>query len=784
MRLTPGLSALLSVVILAAVLVGCSPKEHDVLVASVANDPITLAEYEQLYLKNNASRESGAKMSQEEREKFLDLLVKYRLKLRDAYRQGLDRRPDVVNELLQYKGSLAASFSIERDVVSPGIRALYDLRTEEIRASHILISLSPNASPADSVAAYARAAEIIGKLAAGEPFDSLAVLYSQDPSVKQNKGDLYYFTAGQMVPSFETAAFSMKVGEITPVPVRTRFGLHIIKIVDRRPAPGEIRCSHIMASFTKPNPTPEDTLAAYNKILAVQDSLQKGMDFAELAKRNSGDLGSAPRGGDLGWFSRRRWVQPFDEAAFLLKPGQRSPIIRTPYGYHIISCTDARPRKTFDEAKEETKQLYMQVRFQDDYAAYMSGVKKEVQFRSNDSVVAQFLASLDTMKTTRDSSWASGVSPELGRASMYTVRSGPVSTDSIIAIIRSRPDLSSTPLRSAQVRSMLDKVRDQVIFAARADDLERTNPEFASIMKEYKEGILLYQIEQDRVWNQIGPTDSSLHSYFEAHRDKFVFPDRVDFTQLRASTQDQAIFVRAQLGKGESMEQFAREDSIRMSARQSFPVRFAAKSSSLPSAARKSLAPWIRELAADPALTVRLTVRPDTSAQRRASEALAGRRLDAVAAYVLKQSGIAGARLTRVTRPLPAAAQGKADTAKAGLTLTAEILGRQARVVGKLETSILPASSDERTRRADSLTVGALSPPFLYSGSWSIVRLNGRDAARQKTYEEAGPEVSSAYQDAESKRLEGEWLQGLRRDFPVVEHPELLKTAFAPETAQ
>jgi peptidyl-prolyl cis-trans isomerase SurA len=781
MRHTRESLAALTVIILTLVLVGCSPKEHDVLVASVNKDPITIGEYERLYLKNNASRDAGAKMTQEERETFLNLLVKYRLKLSDAYREGLDRRPDVVSELLQYKGSLAASFSIERDIVAPGIRKLYDLRNEEIRASHILLSLSQNASAADSAAAYAKAFEIIAKLKAGEPFDSLAVLNSQDPSAKQNKGDLYYFTAGQMVPPFEQAAFSMKVGEISAVPVRTRFGLHIIKVMDRKPAPGEIHCSHIMASFTKPNPSPDDTLAAYAKILAVQDSLVKGYDFAELAKRNSGDLGSAPRGGDLGWFGRRRWVQPFDETAFLLKPGQRSAVIRTSYGYHIISCLEARPRKTFDEAKDETKQLYMQTRFQDDYAAYMAALKKEVRFHSSDSVITLFFAALDTMKTTRDSGWASGVTPELGRAAMFTVMSGPVSTDSVIAIVRSRPDLANTPLRSAQVRSMLDKIADQLCFASKADDLERKNPDFAAIMKEYKEGILLYQIEQDRVWNRVNLSDSSLHHYFDSHRDRFVFPDRVNVTQVRSNTQEQTMFVRAQLDKGKSIEECVREDSIRMSAPLSFPVRFTAKSATLSAAAKKSLAPMIRELVADPGLTVRLTVRPDTSTQRRASEALAGRRLDAVAKYMAKEAGLADTRLTRVTRALPAAAQGKADTAKAGLTLTAELVGRQARIAGKPETLILPTATDERTRKADSLAVGAYTAPIYFNGAWVIVRLNSRDAARQKSFEEAGPEVSSLFQDAESKRLEKEWIAGLRRDFPVVEHPELLNKAFAPE---
>jgi hypothetical protein len=82
--------------------------------------------------------------------------------------------------------------------------------------------------------------------------------------------------------------------------------------------------------------------------------------------------------------------------------------------------------------------------------------------------------------------------------------------------------------------------------------------------------------------------------------------------------------------------------------------------------------------------------------------------------------------------------------------------------------------------KADSLQVGTFSSPFNYRGNYTIVRLNKREPARRKTFAEAGTEVSSAFQEYESKRLEKEWLDGLRQRYPVVEYKEALKNAFAP----
>ncbi|HTO92739.1 MAG TPA: peptidylprolyl isomerase [Bacteroidota bacterium] len=760
----------------------CSSVQQETIVATVGRDPIRLSEYEQQYIKTLGTREAGAATSQDDREKFLDLVVKYRLKLAGAYGEGLDRRPEVVNEISSYKGSLAQTYLTEREIVNPGVRKLYARQNEEIRASHILLTLSPSASPADSAAAYRKAYEIIAAAKGGADFGRLALENSQDPSVKVNRGDLYYFTAGQLVTPFEDAAFGMKVGDISSVPVRTQYGLHIIKIVDRKPAPGEVHAGHIMIRFQTQNPTPEDTAAAYAKIRALKDSLARGVSFEGLAQRHSEDPGSAGRGGDLGYFSRRRWVQPFDEVAMNLKPAQVSDIVRTPYGYHLIKCYDVRPRKSFEAARAELQPIYQQLRYQEDYAKFMERLRAEVHYALNDTTLSRFIAALDSTGTTRDSAWWARIGTPLGAAPLFTLEGKSIPVDSAVRLINERQDLAGTPLRAQNMRGAVDKIGEGLVFSAKADRLSAEVPEFAALLAEYKEGILLYQVEQEHVWNRIVMGDSVLKPYFAANRDKFTWPDRISITAVQAASDSLAGVIARELRAGTSVEAIAAHDSTRMAAPASHRTVFAANSAALDAATRSALAAFAREAKENDAVHFTLTVRPDTSRAKAHRMKLAERRLEAVRSYLTGKLNVPAPRVASVLAALPAgpslAERPGADIAN---TLVTEIAGRTSWFAARPETVVLPPSTDERTQRADSLTTGGVTPVFLYKGFFTVARLNGRENARRKTYEEAGPELASAYQDFESKRLESDWLAQLRRTYPVVENTAALRNAFASE---
>ena len=166
----------------------------------IGNEKITKEEIEKMFIKSSGSLEAAQKASKEEQERFIDLFTKYKLKVKEAYQRGYNKNPELQQELAEYKKNLLNTYLIENEIVAAGMQTLYNRKREEIRASHILFTLPQNPTPTDTILAYNKATAIIDSLKKGISFEELAVRNSQDPSAKSNSGDLYYFSAGAMVP--------------------------------------------------------------------------------------------------------------------------------------------------------------------------------------------------------------------------------------------------------------------------------------------------------------------------------------------------------------------------------------------------------------------------------------------------------------------------------------------------------------------------------------------------------------------------------------------------------
>ena len=230
-------------IILLVVIVACSSKKKQI-VAEIGDEKIYMEDYEKQYLKTVNNLDTAKNSNMEKRKEFLDLLVKFRLKVKDARERDLLKSEDIQSDLKQYQENFLTSFLMDKEIVEPKIKSLYDMKEYEVRASHILINLPQQSfSPEDSIKAYQKAAEVINRLKNGEDFSKVAMEMSDDQSAKQNGGDLYYFTAGMTVPEFEEAIYKMKVGDYTKEPIRTMFGLHIVKLVDKRKRNEGIRAS-------------------------------------------------------------------------------------------------------------------------------------------------------------------------------------------------------------------------------------------------------------------------------------------------------------------------------------------------------------------------------------------------------------------------------------------------------------------------------------------------------------------------------------------------------------
>ena len=242
-------------------------------VIEVNNKKISKSEFLQIYLKNN----QNPKFDKKSIDEYLELYKKFKLKVCEAEALGYDTLPKLKKELQGYRKTLATPYLIDKQENQKVVEEAYKRLQKEVKASHILIRIEGNASPEDTIKAYSKIIAIKKRIEAGEDFTTLAKQLSEDPSAKSNGGDLGYFTAFQMVYPFEEAAYNTPVGQLSGI-VRTRFGYHILKVVDQRPARGIMKSAHIMVSVKRD--APEDEInAAKKKIEEIYKKLKAGEKF-------------------------------------------------------------------------------------------------------------------------------------------------------------------------------------------------------------------------------------------------------------------------------------------------------------------------------------------------------------------------------------------------------------------------------------------------------------------------------------------------------------------------
>ncbi len=286
-----------------------TPSNDQVLI-QIGNSDYSLSEFDYYFLKNTErpSQEAAKKATNE----YLDLFINFKLKVQEALSMKMDQEEGFIMEFDGYKAQLIEPFLSTSKVNEDLIKEAYDRLQYEIAATHILIKPKDNNSPDDTLQTFNQLVELKKRIQNGEDMASLAKKYSHDRSAANNGGYLGYFTAMQMVYPFENAVYSTPVGEVAG-PFTTRFGYHIVRIEDKRPARGQAKAAHIMVRYTQ---EPESEEKARLKVNSIYQSIQEGKDWNELCKLYSDDKNTSSNGGELKWFGTGQLVPEFEDMAF------------------------------------------------------------------------------------------------------------------------------------------------------------------------------------------------------------------------------------------------------------------------------------------------------------------------------------------------------------------------------------------------------------------------------------------------------------------------------------
>ncbi|CAN5621972.1 peptidylprolyl isomerase [soil metagenome] len=507
------------------VISACSSMKKKQVVAEIGDEKIYLSEFENQYLKTVNNPDSAKLKPLQDKKDFLDLLIKFRLKVKDGKERGLANDPDIKNDINEYRKNFLSSFLLDKKIVEPNIKNLYEMKKNEVRASHILFNLPQNASPEDSIKAYKKAEDVLNELKNGADFNVIARKYSEDQTVAQNGGDLYYFTAGMTVPEFEDAVYKLKVGEYTKKPIRTMFGLHLIKLTDKKPRNESIRASHILIQDVKDSTGKViDSIGTYNKIKDALARIKAGEDFGKVATEVSQDPGSAPKGGDLGFFDRRRMVQQFDSVAFTLKKDQVSQIIRTQFGWHIIKLTDVKEYQPFEKQKETLKSDFKKGKqYKDEYDKYLVKVEKDLDYKLDADGVKLFMSKFDSTKTLStfnlDSLFANDKS-----VSVATYKNGKTTIADVLEYSNKNKDLANSFANYQTLNKLISGASELPLLNIMADKEKIDKDEdYTDLLNEYQSGLISFKIDQDQLWSKIKITNDEMLNYYNSNKDQYSY---------------------------------------------------------------------------------------------------------------------------------------------------------------------------------------------------------------------------------------------------------------------
>lgn len=498
---------------------------------TIGGNDITVQEFLNIYNKNNTNNVVDKKTMEE----YVDLFVNFKLKVKEAESLGMDTAAKFVRELSGYRNQLAQPYLVDRSINEQLIEEAYNRMKEDVAAYHILIRVEPNAAAADTL----KALNSIKRIAKGikTEFDMKRVIAELKADGDENTiaEDLGYFTAFSMVYPFENAAYNTTVGTLSQ-PIRTRFGYHVVFVKDRRPARGEVNVAHIFIRSTA-DQTEDERLTAKSRIDEIAQRIKQGESFEELVKAYSEDKATSSKGGVLPWFGTGGTASVFEDAAFALEQnGDISDPVLSNYGWHIIKRVDYRGIGELDELKSALKKrIEKDSRGLKGRSSLINKLKQEyaITYNTKNRDIADKEVTADYL----EGKWR--VSRDLAlKAPIMTITDNVYSkrtksydqTDYLKYLEKNQRKGLEGESIAMLIRNQWNGFVDAMLVDFEDSNLEAKYPEFKALMQEYHDGILLFDLMDERVWSLAVKDSAGLNAFYEAHKQDFMWEQRIDAT--------------------------------------------------------------------------------------------------------------------------------------------------------------------------------------------------------------------------------------------------------------
>jgi peptidyl-prolyl cis-trans isomerase SurA len=509
--------AIISLIWLPLVLQLNAQSQDDPILFTVENTQVPLSEFLYIFNKTSGITPDYSRKSLEE---YLDLYINFKLKVRKAKELQLDTLPDLAEELNGYRRQLADSYLIDKEVTEKLLSEAYNRIQYDVDISHIVFGIQDN----QIEAAFEKARQLRKKLTNKTDFEEAASEFSEDPSSKNNKGRIGFVTA-PFPPGFyelENQAYQLAEGTISE-PIVSDQGVHLLMVNGKRPARGQIEVAHILIRKNSQYANPEE------KIKEIKTQLDQGLSFSDAASKYSEDNGTSQRGGYLGIFGINKYELPFENAAFeLSSDGDFSDPFESSLGWHIIKRISKRNIQNYDVEKGRLQaQLIKDPRYELAKLALIEKIKQEGDLKESKQILDQFSKTLEADFLTYKWRVPEPKSTEIlfTLKNNFTVSLGDF-TEFLYKSSRQRIGMGEdTPLDWA-LNELYQEFLSGECMRYEEKNLELKYPEFASLLREYEEGILLFEVTKLMVWDKAAQDTLGLSQFYEAHKHKYFTEEK------------------------------------------------------------------------------------------------------------------------------------------------------------------------------------------------------------------------------------------------------------------
>ena len=494
------------------------------LMALAATDPVLmtingkdvkLSEFEYLYHKNNQQQ-----VEKESLDQYVDRFIIYKQKVADAEAARIDTLPSFKKEFDGYKRDIVKPFLEDTTVRERLVQEAYERMCRNVDIDHFMYSLGNGYVEQQRNKAFVDS--IRQCILNGEDWEELVEKHSIDPSKARNKGHYGFITAGVFPYAFEYAAFNTPIGTVSE-PIRTNYGYHLIRVNGERPDEGKVHVQHILKVFPRManDEAKKATKASIDSVYKLVTA--PGADFTEIAKKTSQDPGSAKRGGDLGWFGRGRMVPEFDRISFELPDGAISEPFETNYGYHIIKKLESKKNTPLEEVRNDIiSAMSRDERSAMPQQAIIDKMKVQYNYQVNPNLESYLK---DQLKRNGgyDSTFVADVL-KTSEEPLFSFASKSYPVKSIASRLSTKQRILDANEATEYIVNAIPAFANKEVMSYYTDNMIDDNVDYRNLLNEYRDGMLLFEISNRRVWEAASRDTTGLREYFEANRAKYAWP--------------------------------------------------------------------------------------------------------------------------------------------------------------------------------------------------------------------------------------------------------------------